>query len=251
MFQKSDCSYAAYRKILCDIKDSGKYCDYADVIKEKRDQYLILRHDIEFSIERAYRLSEIEAEEGIQSTYFVQITNNAYNPFSQESKKMLLAMNQSGHHLGLHYHRGATEQIEGLAEDIVRQAKMLSEMIGIDIDRFSFHRPPAKFLKADLAAGDLINAYGHLFFTYTETPDDMCAVKYIADSNHQWKYGLAKKEYFDRFDKIQLLIHPLSWSHEGADHLQNFQDMVKEKHDAFVETIEHEWKLFDELRGKL
>ena len=251
MFGKQDCSYEAYRKILADIRDSGKYCDYGDVLRERRQKYLVLRHDIEFSVERAFSLAQIETEEGISSSWFVQITNNAYNPFSQECTKMLKKMANNGHHIGLHYHRGSAEKTEEIAEDVVRQAQILEEMTGIRIDRFSFHRPPAEFLTADLTAGNLINTYGHSFFSYSESPDDMLPVKYIADSNHQWKYGWPEKAYFDQFDKIQLLIHPLSWSKQGADHLQNFRELAKEKHDVFGETVEHEWKLFEELRGKI
>ena len=96
MFAKEDCSYLAYRKLLREIRESGMLCDYADVAAGKKERFLILRHDIEFSVDRAYGLSEIEKEEAVQATYFVQITNNAYNPFSVKNKKMLQKMAGGG-----------------------------------------------------------------------------------------------------------------------------------------------------------
>lgn len=256
MFTKEDCSFKAYRKLLQNIKETGKYCDYADVLKISGggQRWLILRHDIEFSIDRAYQLSKIELEEGICSSYFVQITNNAYNAFSDKNRKMLCEMHRAGHHIGLHYHRGDGNTSDDLKKDIAFQADVLSHMLQVPVDRFSFHRPLKEHLAADLEIDGLINAYGHQFFLFTENPQEDLEVKYIADSNHQWKYipgGTLTQESFLAYDKIQLLVHPLSWTKNGAQHLENFQMIVKEKHDELVHTIENEWKMFDMLRGKL
>ncbi len=251
MFAKEDCCYNTYRRILHDIKGTGIYCDYSDVLAESRKKYFVLRHDIEFSIDRAYSLSHIESEEGINSSYFVQITNNAYNAFSEKNIKMLQDMQKRGHHIGLHYHRGNVEGIDALKADIIFQSKILSQMAGLIIDRFSFHRPLREHLAANIQIDGLINTYSHQFFVLTDDPNSDIDVKYIADSNHQWKYGLASKEYFSQYDRIQLLVHPLSWSENGAGHVENFQDIVKEKHDEFVHTVEGEWKIFDQLRGRL
>lgn len=253
MFSKEDCCYKTYKRILRDIKETGVYCDYKDVLDQGREKWLILRHDIEFSIDRAYELSKVESEEGICSSWFVQITNNAYNAFSEKNIELLRDMHYRGHHIGLHYHRSNSMNgnLEDLKEDIVYQAEVLSKMLNLPIDRFSFHRPLREHLAADLEIPGLINAYGHNFFILTDDTDKPLEIKYIADSNHQWKYGLATKEYFSQYDKIQLLVHPLSWSQDGAEHVENFQDIVREKHDELVKTIEGEWKIFDQLRGKL
>lgn len=251
MFTKDDCSYQTYRRILNDIKRTGLYCDYADVIYENRKKYFVLRHDIEFSIDRAYQLSKIETDEGIRSSYFVQITNNSYNAFSQKNIEMLREMQADGHYIGLHYHRRNVVDIEDVKREVVYQAKVLSDMVDVPVDRYSFHRPLREHLAADIQIDGMINTYGKQFFVLADDTNQELEVKYIADSNHQWKYGLATYDYFKQFDKIQLLVHPLSWSKNGAEHVENFQMLVQEKHDEFVNTIEGEWKIFDQLRGKL
>ncbi|MFP3154153.1 hypothetical protein LQZ18_06900 [Lachnospiraceae bacterium ZAX-1] len=58
-------------------------------------------------------------------------------------------------------------------------------------------------------------------------------------------------EYFQKYNKIQLLVHPLSWTSKDADHVQTFCDIAKEKQQEFVDTVKGEWKIFDQLRGKL
>ena len=83
-------SYETYKKIISDIKETGKYCDYSNAID--KDEFILMRHDIEFSIERAYNLSLVESENGFYSTYFVQITNNFYNAFSLKNMILLKQM---------------------------------------------------------------------------------------------------------------------------------------------------------------
>lgn len=57
MLTKDECSYVMYKRILKDILETERYCDYADVINGSRKDFLVLRHDIEFSVERAFQLA--------------------------------------------------------------------------------------------------------------------------------------------------------------------------------------------------
>ena len=127
-------SYETYKKIISDIKETGKYCDYSNAID--KDEFILMRHDIEFSIERAYNLSLVESENGFYSTYFVQITNNFYNAFSLKNMILLKQMIDNGHHIGLHYHlNGQTDFLE-VRDGVRDQIRILSEMLGTKIDRF-------------------------------------------------------------------------------------------------------------------
>ena len=76
-----------YRQILQDLIESGKLCDFHEA--EHRTSFVVLRHDIEFSVERAFAMSQVETEMGVCATYFVQISNNAYNAFSEQNANML------------------------------------------------------------------------------------------------------------------------------------------------------------------
>ena len=80
--------------------------------------------------------------------------------------------------------------------------------------------------------------------------DDLLSVKYIADSNHQWKYGKPSPEYFSKFARVQILIHPLSWTQEGSDHVECFRVLADEKRTEFIETVKNEWKIFLDAGGK-
>lgn len=242
-------SYDRYRKILSDIAASGKYCDYADAIGA--DEFLILRHDIEFSVERAYEMSLIESEMGICSTYFLQITNAAYNAFSLPVKNMILDMHQRGHKIGLHYHLGGVTDPLRVRDGIRDQIRILSELYGIPIDRFSMHRPAREARFHDIPIDGVINAYAPEFFTLADSIDENTPleVKYIADSRHRWNYGVPDRETIEGNRKIQLLIHPDFWTASGHDAAGNFSQLIREHTHQFIATIDSECNHFAPSRS--
>ena len=70
-------SYQVYREILRAVKATGKSMGYKEAVD--KEEFVIMRHDVEFSLDRAYQLSLVETEEEFHSTFFVQFTNNSYN----------------------------------------------------------------------------------------------------------------------------------------------------------------------------
>lgn len=49
-------SYGDYKEILRIIKSTGRQANYGDALH--RDQFIIMRHDVEYSVERAYALAK-------------------------------------------------------------------------------------------------------------------------------------------------------------------------------------------------
>lgn len=250
-------SYAEYRKILAEIKASGKYVTDMRTAA-KAEEFVLLRHDIEFSIARAYALAAVETEEGISSNYFVQITNNAYNPFSGRNACMLREMQKNGHVIGLHYHMNGESDPVRMKRQIKEQACLLAQLCGIDVTTFSIHRPSKAALAANIMPEGLINSYCAELFTYI---DDMEAsgsvpeVKYVSDSRHGWNYAEPWDKpcagMFAENKKVQILAHPYSWTEEGKNSLENFRSLINESSAEYVETIDSECRHFHELRSQL
>ncbi len=241
-------SYDVYRSIIRDIQKSGKYCDYAEA--PFREKFILMRHDIEFSIERAYHLSLIETQENFSSTYFVQITNNFYNAFSLQNMQLLRQMIQNGHHIGLHYHlNGQTDPLQ-VRDGVRDQIRILSEMLGTKVDRFSIHRPIKEVYYHKIDIPGIINAYAPDFFTYRDQvkDSDQLEVKYIADSKHRWNYGIPMGEDLLSSKKIQILTHPFSWTEAGYDNLNNFKSLLNEKNDDLIQTLDMEFQRFSEIK---
>jgi len=82
MINRMQFTYSAYRDLLVLIRDNDyafrSYHDYEDA-----PRCVILRHDIDASLSCAVKLAELEAEEGIRSTWFVLLRTEFYNPFSK------------------------------------------------------------------------------------------------------------------------------------------------------------------------
>ena len=71
-------SYSEFKNIINLVKVYLPIVDFSDVINYNPKIFCVVRHDIEFSIDRALQMARIEAEElGITSTYTVQL--NAFN----------------------------------------------------------------------------------------------------------------------------------------------------------------------------
>ena len=70
-------SYEDYKKIIRIIKSTERYMDYHKALTS--DKFILMRHDVEYSVERAYELAKVESSMDFTSTFFFQWTNNSYN----------------------------------------------------------------------------------------------------------------------------------------------------------------------------
>lgn len=214
-------TYDEFKKIIADAMNSRKVADYKDA--PLRSEFLILRHDVEFSLEKAYTMAKIESSLGAQASFFVQLENNSYNPLSDENQWFLHEISSMGHHIGLHYRQKGIH-CENEAKAIKVQAVILGNMIGRRIDRFSCHKPYGNYNQIEVDG--MINAYGASFFDRTDHPET-AKIKYISDSNLQWNYGYPDRETFKKHKRIQLLIHPYGWGEEK----RSPKEIIKELHD--------------------
>ena len=96
---KGTFSYDEYKLILEALKT--KKTTFEDALK---GDFTILRHDVEFNIDRAKKIGVIDNEYGIKSTFFFQVISSAYNPFSVKNKAKILSLIKMGHTVGLHFY---------------------------------------------------------------------------------------------------------------------------------------------------
>lgn len=251
-------SYENYRKLLKNIKMMGTLKDYQEVQNHPDMPFIILRHDVEFSPKRALELAVFENAERIHSTYFFQLTNNAYNLLSGEGAGCIRKIAGLGHHVGLHFHLHGSDSIEEIKQRLIYECDLLSYVLGKKVDRFSFHRPSALVLENVVEIPGIINAYHPLFFTYSkkiQTVDFLQSVKYIADSRNEWSYTEPWSEpceaLFRKYPKIQILCHPYSWTEKGYATLENLRSLIDENREEFIATLNAETKYVKEYLHEL
>ena len=240
-------SYAEYRNIITLIRHNLPIVDFSEV-NDEMISFCVLRHDIEFSIDRALEMARIEHEDlNVHSTYTVQLRNNTYNALSEKNIEAIQEIESMGHYIGLHQNPPEMNDDE-LVDYILKDIETLEHYYGFEVDRFAFHRCGSNpgILEKYVKVPGKINCYAEDFFHYFsgEKPEEL-RVHYLADSNHQWKYGHPLHiDYYDLPQKMQLLTHPYSWSEEGYDNISNYTKLIRERNEELLTSMDSETKTF-------
>ena len=239
-------SFDEYREILKLYLPILK--DFQDIDHSTTD-FCLLRHDVEFSLERALEIAKIDSSYGIKSSFFIQVLNDAYNPLSSVNSDLIKKIEEYGHFVGLHFYVSHLKEgdLKGLKNELNRQVRILQECVEAKISRFSYHRPPHWALEIDTYQfSNLINVYSHPYFELITTGNPV-KVKYMADSNHKWKYGhpLEIKDC----KCFHLLIHPDEWSEKGGNEYENFAGIIDEAKKQIIENINLEYKTFSVIKN--
>lgn len=199
-------TYDSYRNLIALLKKYGyHFADYETW--QKYPRCVILRHDIDNDIAKAVELGKIERDLGVCSTYFVLLTSDFYNVFSESSGKLLKTITDCGHQIGLHFDEVRYPEIK-VPEDarvlILREAGLLEKAAGVPINCVSMHRPSKMILEADLEIPGMINSYGQTFFK---------EFKYLSDSRRRWREPVDEIIASEQYDRLHILTHAI-WYNE-------------------------------------
>lgn len=204
-------TYESYRNLIGLLRRSGyTFANYYNY--QEHSRCVILRHDIDNSLPQAVRLAELEAEEGVHSTWFVLLRTDFYNPASAAAQKVLHRIRELGHELGLHFDEMAYPDTNSTGihahssteERIRHEADILSDICGCPITTVSMHRPSQATLEADLDVPGMVNSYGQTFFR---------DFKYLSDSRCRWREPVENIIRSGEYDRLHILTHAF-WYHE-------------------------------------
>lgn len=161
---------------------------------------LLLRHDIDWSLEEAFPLTELEAGLGVASTVFVLTSGELYDLRSTEQRKALRRIADWGHEIGLHYQSERYAGPSGrslLAADL----DLLAQISGRAVVSAAQHLPIQG--RSRLPDGNVENdAYESRFLTPP--------MHYISDSLMVWRQA-TPHDLIDRRASFQFLSHPATW----------------------------------------
>ena len=226
-----------YKKMISLLKEQGySICDYHDFSGYAR--CCILRHDVDFSLERALELATLENQIGVKSTYFVLLSSDFYNIASLKNTRIIKKIKELGHDIGLHYDEAKYENNPACAthmeENIYSEIKTMESILGIDICSVSMHRPSKNTLMANYDFGDIINSYSRTFFEN---------FKYVSDSRCFWREDVFEIIKSNKYARIHILTHPF-WYHtdekSGADACKEFiQKACYERYDEMSMNIKN------------
>ena len=202
-------TYDAYRSMLLRLLQKEYYiCDYQDW--KCYNKSVILRHDIDNSIERAVKLSDLEAEIiGGKATYFVLLSTEFYNVFSRKSREMLQHIICNGGRIGLHFDETQYEEgtDQNLVERIRNEAEILSDVLDYEINVVSMHRPSKQMLDSGIKIPGLINSYDKSYFS---------EMKYVSDSRRNWRENVEEIIEQENYSRLHILTHAFWYEQEDA-----------------------------------
>lgn len=178
---------------------------------QETDRCVILRHDIDYDIDKAVSLSAVEKSGGAVSTYFVLLTSGFYNVFSQKSIDGLRQIIANGHTIGLHFDEVRYPELEqdgeAVIEKIMEEAEILGTAVGSKVDIVSMHRPSRFVLDANLDIPGMINSYGETYFK---------EFKYLSDSRRRWREPVEEIIESGVYERLHILTHAF-WYNETAE----------------------------------
>ncbi len=176
------------------IKNAPRYFRVFEAIKTTKPG-LILRHDVDWSIEDAYKFFIIERENKIKSTYYFRASSPTYNLYSKENKKILREIDSSGFEVGLHFDKSIYKK--NILDNFLKEKSIIEEILGKKIFSYSDHMPSSNgYFKKKV---NIFNAYDKKIFIKKN---------YISDSRYEYKKNLFNFINQSNSKKMYCLIHP-------------------------------------------
>ena len=196
-----------YGELLAAAKSGGYRFAFFD--REPAAGDLLLRHDVDLSLDAALALAELEAEAGAQATYFLMTRSVFYNLASHEGERALARLRELGHRVGLH----AVYPKLDLDERFDRVV--------------AWHNPDPDFMREPLDGA--VNVMQQPYFD----PDH-----YRSDSNQHWRSGCPHEDLAaGSFEWLQLLTHPEIWAYPGATMRETMLSMLDGERDRDLQRL--------------
>ena len=233
----SNFSYDTYSILLKKITESKTCLSFGDFKKNRVNyDFLLLRHDVDYSPELALKMARLEADLGIKATYFILLSSPHYNLLNSQFIQFPRKLTKMGHEVGLHYDVEVFEAFTSKKqiELLKLECELLSSLACKEVKSIAMHNPSTSgediFKKTNF-----INAYADQFTK---------EISYFSDSCGAWRNEFIDCVIKNDFpSQMQLLIHPIFW---GSIHLSRWEVI-----DRFIQgkknNLLSEKKLIEEI----
>ena len=201
---KQDFTITQYKKLLNLAKQNFSFVTY-DAIPSG-SKFILWRHDLDISLNRALDLAHAEADYGVRSTYFLDPHCTFYNLAEKSQFDIVKKIMLLGHSIGLHFDSDFYGELDGdkLVNAIHAEKIYIEQLFGTKLSAFSFHNPSSADFQFDKDSyAGLINCYSHNLRNN---------VAYCSDSNGMWRHKNLQDFVSDStINSAQVLTHPGWW----------------------------------------
>lgn len=201
---------AHYERILTSALQQGyvfyTFRDYLESGQDK-EQTILLRHDVDVSLQLAGQMASLEYRLGVYSTFFIRVHATRYNPFDRDNYSVLKQLLEHGFEVALHQEASLkSQEREKVLQWLRREKVVLESILGSPVVGVSTHLP--KWINGEIdedmlevcelkyeAGGATFNSQGTVF---------------VSDSNQQWRNGCVC-QHLGKISKLYVNIHPFWW----------------------------------------
>jgi hypothetical protein len=204
------CSFelAHYREILAAAGEGGYR--FAHFEGAPTDGTVLLRHDVDLSLDAAVRMAELEHDAGASATYFLMTESVFYNLDSSEGSAAIARLRALGHRVALHA-VFPNAPVDARFDPVV-----------------AWHNPDPEYMRAPLPDGR-INVMQEPWFD---------PGTYRSDSNQHWRSDCPHPELAaGAFPWLQLLTHPEIWAYPGATMGETMRAMLDAEKDRRLQQL--------------
>jgi len=211
------CSFTEshYRFVLQEFLSEGyRFRGYSDLSPGETHQ-VILRHDVDISLEDALRIARIESGMGVTSVFHFLLTSEIYNPASRKGKEILEILRNFGHRIGIHVDPmaiGTVNPEEASFQKGMVELFELARLVLGKVDSYSVHRPAANGKMDSLHPTRLTFNVP----PYADADEYRSDILYRSDSRRTWRHGCICEQIPHLNGQVlQLNTHPIWWSPES------------------------------------
>ena len=197
-------SYDHYLKIVDHLSSERKIVTFSEAKTVKK--FLILRHDLDYSLDAALTLAKLEEQNGIRSTYLIMANSDYYSTYSTDLQAKIRGLSDIAAEVGVHFDLSGCSSVSEADDFFGLQRRELELIIKHNVSVASAHEPLKRNVQGFELPKDIIDCYSPRF-----TKEAM----YISDSCQFFRKGNPLE--LETNEPVQLLTHPIWWTLEGRE----------------------------------
>lgn len=203
-----DFTIEKYRELVLALKGAGyelmRYDEYCG--GKRAERMVVMRHDVDRSVERARRLAEVEKEMGVRTSYYFRekfVLNNG------DDIKYIAGL---GHEVGYHYEDLVAEKgdVDKAYARCMRNIGVLGKLV--DVKTITMHGSPM----SDIDAKRIWEKYDYRDMGVIGEPQidvDWGEVFYLTDTGRSWN-GVSRRDKVAEFESVW---EAKGWVYEKTD----------------------------------
>jgi hypothetical protein len=220
-------SIAGYSDVLQSLH-ALRFSSITDPAQESVvEKKIVLRHDIDFDLNAALKIAEIDSAIGFSSMFFLMPDSEFYSISSQSSKHAIEEICSQGHTIGIHWdYRNYSLDSDKASSRFNLHLAMLEELTQSAVKYSSQHMPTSSLNSVNLNPEGVVDMY---------SAKVMGNYRYISDSSMSWR-GENILQLAHHAKNIVFLAHPIWWVIDG---LTSFEKLSALKDQKINELASH------------